>query len=41
MRKGWSTEMLDKAMADIMLRDLTAGVNTADTIPVEDIEDVA
>jgi RecA/RadA recombinase len=41
MRKGWNNEMLDKAMADIMLRDLTAGVNTADTTPVEDIEDVA
>ena len=41
MRKGWNTEMLDKAMADIMLRDLTAGVNTADTTPLEDIEDVA
>jgi len=28
-------------MADIMLRDLTAGVNTADTTITEDIEDVA
>jgi RecA/RadA recombinase len=41
MRKGWTTELLDKAMADIMLRDLTAGVNTADTTVTEDIEDVA
>jgi len=41
MRKGWNNEMLDKAMADIMLRDLTAGVNTADTTITEDIEDVA
>jgi len=41
MRKGWNNEMLDKAMADIMLRDLTAGVNTADTAITEDIEDVA
>jgi hypothetical protein len=31
--------MLDKAMADIMLRDLTAGVNTSETTPLEDIED--
>ena len=29
MRKGWTNELLDKVMADIMLRDLTAGVNTA------------
>jgi len=39
MRKGWNNEMLDKAMADIMLRDLTAGVNTSETTPLEDIED--
>ena len=41
MRKGWTSELLDKVMADIMLRDLTAGVNTADTTITEDIEDVA
>jgi RecA/RadA recombinase len=28
MRKGWTNELLDKVMADIMLRDLTAEVNT-------------
>ena len=39
MRKGWNNEMLDKAMADIMLRDLTAGVNTSETIPLEENED--
>ena len=39
MRKGWNIEMLDKAMADIMLRDLTAGVNTAETTPLEENED--
>jgi len=32
---------LDKAMADIMLRDLTAGVNTADKPDPEEIENVA
>jgi RecA/RadA recombinase len=41
MRKGWTNELLDKVMADIMLRDLTAGVNTADTAITEDNEDVA
>jgi hypothetical protein len=41
MRKGWTSDLLDKVMADIMLRDLTAGVNTADTTITEDIEDVA
>jgi RecA/RadA recombinase len=41
MRKAWTTELLDKVMADIMLRDLTADVNTADTKPLEEIEDVA
>jgi len=30
MRKGWTNELLDKVMADIMLRDLTKGVNTAE-----------
>jgi RecA/RadA recombinase len=30
MRKAWTNELLDKVMADIMLRDLTAGVNKAD-----------
>lgn len=30
MRKGWTNDLLDKVMADIMLRDLTAGVNKAD-----------
>ena len=29
MRKGWTNELLDKTMADIMLRDLTKEVNTA------------
>ena len=28
MRKGWTNDLLDKVMADIMLRDLTDGVNT-------------
>ena len=31
MRKGWNKELLDKVMADIMLRDLTSGVNTANS----------
>lgn len=30
-RKAWTGEMLDRVMADIMLRDLTIGVNTADS----------
>jgi hypothetical protein len=38
MRKGWNNEMLDKAMADIMLRDLTAGVNIAEQT-IEENED--
>jgi RecA/RadA recombinase len=29
MRKGWTNDLLDKVMADIMLRDLTKEVNTA------------
>jgi len=29
-RKAWTGEMLDRVMADIMLRDLTTGVNTAE-----------
>jgi len=32
MRKGWTNELLDKVMADIMLRDLTDGVNTPEVI---------
>ena len=39
-RKAWTNEMLDKAMADIMLRDLTANVNTEETKPVEETENV-
>ena len=30
-RKSWTGEMLDRVMADIMLRDLSNGVNTADS----------
>jgi len=36
MRKGWTTELLDKAMADIMLRDLTGGVNTEESFKEEE-----
>jgi RecA/RadA recombinase len=35
MRKGWTNELLDKVMADIMLRDLTSGVNKAEEIKEE------
>jgi RecA/RadA recombinase len=38
MRKGWTNELLDKVMADIMLRDLTDGVNKADEVK-EDVSD--
>jgi hypothetical protein len=41
MRKAWTNELLDKVMADIMLRDLTADVNIADTTPLEEIEDAS
>jgi len=30
-RKAWTSEMLDRVMADIMLRDLTIGVNSAES----------
>ena len=42
-RKNWTNEMLDKVMADIMLRDLTSKteeVNTSESV-TEEIEDVA
>jgi hypothetical protein len=41
MRKAWTNELLDKVMADIMLRDLTADVNIADITPLEEIEDAS
>jgi RecA/RadA recombinase len=36
MRKGWTNELLDKVMADIMLRDLTTEVNKSDVISEEE-----
>jgi hypothetical protein len=38
MRKGWTNEILDKVMADIMLRDLTSEVNKADAVIEEDAD---
>jgi hypothetical protein len=38
MRKGWTSDLLDKVMADIMLRDMTSGVNKADEVK-EDVSD--
>ena len=32
MRKGWTNELLDKVMADIMIRDMTSAVNTPDIV---------
>ena len=32
MRKGWTNELLDKGMADIMIRDMTSVVNTPDIV---------
>ena len=32
MRKGWTNELLDKVMADIMIRDMTSVVNTPDIV---------
>jgi RecA/RadA recombinase len=32
MRKGWTNELLDKVMADIMIRDMTTAVNIPDIV---------
>lgn len=39
MRKGWTTDLLDKVMSDIMIRDMTTEVNIPDVI--DDVKEEA